>query len=287
MTETAPICVAVLAHQEEARIATCLNSLPLGAADVAIHVIVNGSTDRTAHIARDIAKLHANVTVHEFAEGGKSRSWNRFVFDTLEAFHPVHIFVDGDAEVAAGSIAALAASLASNPHANAASALPLNGRKVAHYQAVMRQEHGLFGDLYALRGDFLARMKASDVRLPDDLVGDDGLLAAMAKTDLENEDNWDDSRVVICEDAGFLCEPVRLADPKSWRLQYRRMISYSVRHLQNRMISKIMRSEGPKLLPKQMVELYPGELGDCRPRTSFPEIWFDRIAIRRMAARLG
>jgi hypothetical protein len=53
------------------------------------------------------------------------------------------------------------------------------------------------------------------------------------------------------------------------------------------MISKIMRSGGPDALPRQMLELYPSELGDCHTRTSFPEIWFDRIAIRRMAARLG
>jgi glycosyltransferase involved in cell wall biosynthesis len=287
MTEVAPICIAVLAHQEEARITTCLNSLPLDDAGAVIHVIVNGSTDRTAAIARDIAARHENVIVHEFAEGGKSRSWNRFMFDTLAGFYPLHVFVDGDAEVAAGSINALASTLASNPCANAASALPLNGRKIEHYQSAMRREHGLFGDLYALRGDFVARMKARNIRLPDDLVGDDGLLAALAKTDLENEDNWDDTRVAICEAAGFFCEPFRLADRQSWRLQYKRMINYSVRHLQNRMISKIMRSGGPGALPRQMLELYPSELGDCPTRTSFPEIWFDRIAIRRMAARLG
>lgn len=287
MTAIAPTCITVLAHQEEARITTCMNSLPLGDESIAIHIIVNGSTDRTATIARDFAVHHANVTVHEFVEGGKSRSWNRFIFDTLAAFHPVHVFVDGDAEVAAGSIAALASTLASNRRANAASALPLNGRKVEHYRQAMRREHGLFGDLYALRGDFLARMKAMHIRLPDDLVGDDGLLAAMAKTDLENEDNWDDSRVAVCDGAGFLCEPVRLADPQSWQLQYRRMINYSVRHLQNRMISKIMRSIGPKGLPQQMAELYPTELADCAPRASVPEIWFDRLALRRMAARLG
>lgn len=287
MNEIAPVCIAVLAHQEEARIASCMNSLPLDDAGAVIHVIVNGSTDRTAAIARDIAALHSNVFVHEFAQGGKSRSWNRFIFETLSGYHPVHIFVDGDAEVAAGSIAALAASLTSNPDANAASALPLNGRKVAHYQEAMRREHGLFGDLYALRGDFLARMKAQQLRLPDDLVGDDGLLAALAKTDLANEDDWDNARVVVCEDAGFLCEPVNLADPKSWRLQYRRMINYSVRHLQNRMISKIMRGPGPAGLPKQMLDLYPSEMPGLQPRNSFPEFWFDRVAIRRMAARLG
>lgn len=282
-----PVCITVLAHQEAARIAICMRSLPLGDARAAIHIVVNGSTDQTAIIARDIASGFANVTVHEFAEGGKARSWNRFMFDTLGAFHPVHVFVDGDAEVAAGSIGALASILESNPHANAASALPLNGRKALSYQDAMRQEHGLFGDLYALRGSFLTRMKAAGIRLPDDLVGDDGLLAAMAKTDLQSEANWDDKRLLVCEGAGFLCEPVQMFDISSWRLQYRRMINYSVRYYQNRLISNIMRSTGPASLPKQLVELYPHEMPLLAPRSSFPEAWFDRLALRRMAARIS
>jgi glycosyltransferase involved in cell wall biosynthesis len=285
LTPARPVCITVLAHQEEARIATCIGSLPLSDPHVAIHIVVNGSTDQTAAIARKMAAQHNNVTVHEFAEGGKSRSWNRFVFETIGEFHPVHIFVDGDAEVSPDSVKALQSILAENSNANAGSALPLNGRKVGHYQDAMRRELGLFGDLYALRGDFLARMKAAGIRLPDDLVGDDGLLAAMAKTDLKSEANWDDARVAICEGAGFLCEPVGLGDPRSWRLQYRRMINYSVRYFQNRMITKIMRRDGPAALPKQMLDLYAQELPGLAPRASFPEIWFDRIALRRMAAR--
>ena len=264
-----------------------MESLPLGDDNVVIHVVVNGSTDRTAVIAREFAAEFDNIIVHEFAEGGKSRSWNRFMFDTLTEFHVVHIFVDGDAEVAAGSITALEQALYTNRHANAASAPPLNGRKVQHYQDAMRREHGLFGDLYALSGEFLGRMKAKNIRLPDDLVGDDGLLAAMAKTDLKNESEWDDRRVVVCEGAGFLCEPVRFLAPSSWRLQYNRMINYSVRHFQNGMISKIMRGVGPTALPRQMPELYASELPGMRPRSSLPEFWFDRIALRRMAARLN
>lgn len=287
MTAQPPICVAVLAHQEEGRIATCMRSLPLGEPAIAIHIIVNGSTDRTAAIAHKIAQDCDNVSVHEFAEGGKSRSWNRFVFDTLPAFHDVHIFVDGDAEVASGSILKLAEALQSNAKANGASALPLNGRKVSHYQDAMRREHGLFGDLYALSGTFLARMKAANIRLPDDLVGDDGLLAAMAKTDLASESNWDDNRVLVCEKAGFICEPVRLLAPQSWRLQYKRMINYSVRHFQNRMISRIMRGPGPAFLPTHLRELYRQELPDCTPRRTLPEFWFDRVALRRMAAQIS
>ena len=147
MTSLPPICIAVLAHNEAARIAACLNSLPLNDASVAIHVIVNGSTDATAAIAGGVAAAVHNVQVHIYREGGKARSWNRFLFDELDGFHESHIFIDGDAEITPGSIEALRKALKQKPQANAASGLPMNGRKMDHYQQVMRREHGLFGDL--------------------------------------------------------------------------------------------------------------------------------------------
>ncbi len=228
-----------------------------------------------------------NVLVHEYAQGGKSRSWNRFVLDELPAFHEVHIFADGDAEIVAGSISALAATLATNRQANGASAFPRNGRRAEHYGQLMRAGHGIFGDLYALRGDFLRRMKAAAICLPDDLIGDDGLIGALAKTDLKNEDDLRPERLPFCEGAGFLCEPVKLWRLSSWRLQYKRMINYSVRHFQNAMISKIMKGEGPTGLPKQLASLYPAELPLMKPRGSFPLSHFDRLALQRMAAALS
>jgi glycosyltransferase involved in cell wall biosynthesis len=285
MSISAPICITVLAHNEAARIAVCLNSLPLGDAGVAIHVVVNGSTDATAAIAHHLAAGTNNVTVHEYAEGGKARSWNRFLFDDLAAFHQTHIFVDGDAEVVPGSISAMAAMLHDIPAANAISAMPNNGRKMDYYQETMRRRHGLFGDLYALRGSFLERVKAKAIRLPDDLVGDDGLIGALAKTDLGDERDWRDSRVVTCEAAGFLCEPVSLLNPASWRMQYCRMINYSIRHFQNRIVSGIMRSTGPTGLPSLMASLYADSLSGFTPRSEFPAFWFDRLALRRMAGQ--
>lgn len=283
MTSVPPICITVLAHNEEARIAQCLNSLPLGEADVAIHVVVNGSTDATAAIAGGVAAAARNVTVHIYKEGGKARSWNRFLFDELDGFHETHIFVDGDAEIVPGSVQALQQALKQKPQANAASGLPMNGRKMDYYQQAMRRDHGLFGDLYALRGDFLKRMKVDGIRLPDDVVGDDGLICAMAKTNLADESQWNDYRVAICDGAGFLCEPVSLLNPKSWRMQYRRMINYSVRHFQNAMISRIMRDTGPKGLPRLLSEIYRRELPGMQPRGRPELYWFDRLALKRMA----
>lgn len=283
MTSKPSICIAVLAHNEEARIAACLNSLPLDEKDVAIHVIVNGSTDATAGIAGGVAAAARNVTVHIYKKGGKARSWNRFLFDELDGFHDTHIFVDGDAEITPGSIEALRQALHEKPQANAASGLPMNGRKMAYYQQAMRREHGLFGDLYAVRGDFLQRMKQGDIRLPDDVIGEDGLICAMAKTDLGDESQWNDYRVAVCDAAGFLCAPVSALSPVSWRMQYRRMINYSVRHYQNAMISRIMRDTGVKGLPRLLSDIYRRELPGMQPRGRPELFWFDWLALKRMA----
>lgn len=281
----APIVVTILAHQEERRIAHCLESLPLADPDIGVHLVVNGSSDRTAEIGRGVAKLFPGLQVHELKQGGKSRSWNRFNFDILPGFGRTHVFVDGDAVIAPGSITALDQALSTAPHANAASGFPLNGRGAADYGDSIERERGLFGDLYALRGDFLARMKAQAIRLPVDLIGDDGLVGALAKTDLKNEDHWDDERVIPVRGAGFYCEPVSLWSPSTLGMHYKRQVNYSVRHLQNRLVSQIMRGPGPRALPDRMSMLYDANRESLSPRAGLPDAWFDRRAIRRMMRR--
>ncbi|MEO0699682.1 MAG: glycosyltransferase [Pseudomonadota bacterium] len=271
--------IVVMAHNEERRIATCLSSLPLSEAGVAAHVIVNGSSDRTAEIARRFA----GAGVREYEQGGKARSWNRFVLeeaDPADAF----VFVDGDAEITPGSVGALLATLDAHPHANAASGMPCNGRGVEAYRQYIRDEHGVFGDLYALRGSFVERLRQSAIRLPEDLIGDDSLIGAMAKTDLGNEDHWDESRVMPCEEAGFLCEPTQLS-LASLGAQYKRMINYSVRHYQNRIVSEIMRGPGPVGLPRHLASEYGRWLPRFAKRRHPLLWWVDRAALRRMAAK--
>lgn len=270
------IIVIVLAHNEQRRIGLCLASLPLDDPAVAVHVVVNGSTDRTAEIARAFP-----IIVHDWAEGGKSRSWNRIVLDTPQLEAETFVFVDGDAQLLPGSVAALVAALNEDRQANAAAGLPANGRSMARYRAETIAQRGMFGDLYALRGGFVARLRASGIRLPEDLVGDDSLIGALAKTDLGDETDWLDARIVPCRDAGFLCEPVGLS-LRGLRLQYRRMINYSLRHFQNRIVSAIMRGPGPSALPQRMAELYPEWLGQFTPRRDARWRWFDRQALVRM-----
>lgn len=286
MEPAVKIIVAVMAHNEERRIGACLASLPLDDPAVAVHVVVNGSRDRTAAIARAWADRQGagRITVHDWQQGGKARSWNRFALDTPGIEGDVFVFVDGDAEVTPGSLRALAAALA-DPAVNAASGMPQNGRSAEKYRAEMITSHGLFGDLYALSGSFVAKFRASGVRLPEDLVGDDSLIGALASTDLADERDWRDARIQPTLAAGFLCEPTRLSYA-SLRGQYRRMINYSIRHFQNRIVSDIMRSVGPTGLPERMGELYPQWLGRFAPRAHPVWWWFDRLALARMRASL-
>ena len=281
MSDTLPVAIAVMAHNEEQRIARCLESLPLGEAGYEIHVVVNGTTDRTAAIARE----YDTVTVHDWKQGGKSRSWNRFVFDDPAPAARHFVFVDGDAQVQPDSISALIKRL-DEGGANAASAFPGNGRRVEAYREQMRREHGLFGDLYALHGDFVTRMRQDNIRLPDDLIGDDGLLCALAKTDLGNESDWQDERVATVEGTAFLCDPAQLT-PGDLLLQARRMRNYSLRHFQNRIVSDIMRGPGPTALPDRLASLYPRYLPQFRPRRDPRLWWFDRQALAAMARAAG
>jgi glycosyltransferase involved in cell wall biosynthesis len=278
-----PVIIIVLAHNEERRIATCLGSLLREPGRFPIHVVVNGSTDGTAEIAGNFGD---RTSVHIYPEGGKARSWNRFVLDTLPAFADVTIFVDGDAEIVPGAIAALVDTLSSTPSANAVAGQARNGRNAARYRREQAETYGLFGDLYALRGSFLERMKRGGLRLPEDLIGDDSLIGALAKTDLEREDNWDEARISVCAEAGFLCEPVSLASPHTVATQYRRMINYSVRHFQSLIVSEIMQDKGPSGLPVRMAQLYPEWLPKFRGRLDPRYWWFDRCALKRMAAAI-
>jgi hypothetical protein len=277
------VAVAIFAHQEERRIGACLASLPLDRPDTTFHVLVNGTTDATVARARDAAGSRANVIVHDITQGGKSRTWNHMVHGLLTGGEEAVVFMDGDAQIVAGSIDALVAGLASRPHANAASGMPMNGRMAETYRGTLHSEGGLFGDLYALSGRFLSDIRARGLRLPDDLIGDDGLVASWAHTGLQKDVAWDIARVVPCGEAGFVCEQVSLVRPQTWRMHYKRLINYSVRFYQNRIVSDIMTREGPVGLPARLAILYPLWLPRFRPRPGLTA-WFDRKALKRMRA---
>src|SRR3546814_3567446 len=66
------------------------------------------------------------------------------------------------------------------------------------------------------------------------------------------------------------------------RIQYRRMINYSVRRYQNQIISRVMQHEGPTGLPARLAQLYSAHLPSFTIRPSPALAWFDYQALRRI-----
>ncbi len=272
--------VAIFAHNEARRIARCIGSLPTSSNAFEFHLLVNGATDATFNIAQSLTAKLPNFHIHNLPLSGKARTWNYFVDTIFDDAALACLFVDGDCEVMPGALEAMVATLAGNASANGVNAIPVTGRKQLDYRASIIADHGLFGALYGLSGAFMLRLKASHIRLPHDLLGDDGLIGALAKTNLSDETCWQKERVANCPTAEFAFEETDWRVPTTWALQFRRMINYSVRRYQNRIISEIMRGPGPAALPATMHASYAANwhLFDIRPKYAL----FDWLAKQRM-----
>jgi glycosyltransferase involved in cell wall biosynthesis len=252
----------VLAHNEERHIAACLDSIfdaePGRAFDV--FVMANGCTDRTEEIVREYGNHRPGVHLVSIALGDKCNAWNVFVHETVPARCPgrdVYFFMDGDARVVPGSFSAMARALATEPRAHAASAVPMSGRSGAHDRRELVEKRGLVANLYSLRGGFVERLRAQNVRIPLKLEGDDGLIGALIKWDLDPKNNgFDDSRIVPCPDAGFVFEamsPWRLSDG---RVYWKRAVRYGLRHFEFQLLGRSLKARGLAGLPREITELY-------------------------------
>ena len=256
--------VMVLAHNEERHIEACLDSI--FSADPGsrfeVFVMANGCTDATEAIVRQYSRNRPEVHLVSIALGDKCNAWNVFIHETVPAHCPdrdVYFFMDGDARAVPGSFSAMARALAEDEYPHAASAPPASGRNAARDRAELIQERGLVANLYALRGGFVARLKHLGVRIPLKLEGDDGLLGALIKWDLEPErQGFDVRRIVPCPSAGFEFEPVSLLHAANWRTYWRRAVRYGRRRYEFELLRPLLKAQGIAALPANITTLYPG-----------------------------
>lgn len=182
--------IGVFAHNESASIAAMVARLlaqDVSGLEARILVLANGCTDDTVALART-----AGVEVTDLAQGGKSRTWNRFVHDLSRPEAEVLVFVDADIEFTAPDcLKRLALGLAARP-----TLWVLNSQPV---KDIVARPHGLSpldkliataggglddwktaicGQLYAMPAH-----RARGFHLPIGLPVEDGFLRAMVLTD--------------------------------------------------------------------------------------------------------
>lgn len=182
--------LGVFAHNEAAGIAAVVRALRAQAVpglDLRILVLANGCRDATAALAAE-----AGAEVADLPEGGKSRTWNRFVHDLSRPDAAVLIFADADIELPEpDALARLVAGLRANPALHVMNSRPVKDI-VAHPQGLGWQDRliamaggtlddwqkAICGQLYAMPA---ARARAH--WLPIGLPVEDGFLRAVVLTD--------------------------------------------------------------------------------------------------------
>ena len=283
----APWPVMVLAHNEERRIAACLDSIYAAEAGrkLDVFVMANGCTDRTADIVENYARGQQGLHLVPIALGDKCNAWNVFVHDTVPAHCPgreIYFFVNGDARVVPGSFGAMARALRDDAYAHAASALPASGRNAVRDRRTILEVRGLVANLYALRGRFVERLRSEAIRLPLNFECDDGLIGALVKWDLAPERGApEDARIVPCADAEFEFESMSPLRPADWKAYCRRSIRYGRRHYEFQLLGPLLKAKGITGLPADITDLYAGS-GALRLRWQGLYTLTNWIALRQL-----
>ena len=221
--------------------------------------MANGCTDRTEDLVLNYSQRNPSVHLVSIKLGDKCNAWNEFVHNTVPNQCPgqaIYFFMDGDARVVPGSFSAMAKVLESQAKAHAVGAPPASGRSMAHDREELLRERGLVANLYALRGSFVERCQALDVRIPLKLEGDDGLIGALVRWDLNPKQPMDNLLIAPCADAGFLFESFKISRPSQWLAYWKRMVRYGRRQYEFAILGPRLSAGGLAAMPKDIREIY-------------------------------
>ncbi len=193
--------IGVFAHNEAGKIGPMLESLfdqdifadPAQAPR--LHILANGCRDATvadAHAVVVARGMEAVSVVHDLAEGGKSRTWNRFVHDLSRPEAEMLVFMDADIRIPDPHVLdALVTFVAGREDLAGASSKAV--KDIVHDPALARGgldkliaaaggtldnwRNSICGQLYVLR-----TADARSFHLPIGLPVEDGFVRAMVQT---------------------------------------------------------------------------------------------------------
>ena len=248
-----PPSVAIFAHNEERRIARCLESLTWAARDpssIQVKVLINGSTDRTEEIVSGWAQSHPNVEPVVISLGDKANAWNEYVYSSLPLDRN-HYFLDGDCWLPPFTLDVLEDEFT---HGAPLCVAPLPFNVSDSLREFLTRFSLPCGTMYGLSADFLRRLIAANIRMPIGFIGDDNLIASLVHSDLDDHfGNYDRSRVRIVDRVGPVAH--RPGVREAFRLQRHRLRRYALRRVQMELLNVHVRKFGLRALPATAQEL--------------------------------
>lgn len=274
--------VAVFAHNEAANIVACLDAViaQRPQSPFPVLVLINGSTDATARKVREFAARHPQVQPVTIDLGDKANAWNAYVHE-LDPDASIHFFVDGDTRPMPGAFTALSHSMDARPEAMAVGALPATGRDRIGWSRRMQAFGRLAGCLYALRGSWIERCRADNLRMPVGFIGEDLLLSCLIKQRAgPGALAQPDPRLAFAPDARFGFRSMSRARPGDWVKYAKRLVRYRVRDYQLALLLGHLATHGLRAMPADVGELYRLQPGLPRYRWSGRSTPIDMLAVR-------
>ncbi len=271
--------VAVFGRNEAPTLGSCLAALAAAGRGINLEVAVmlNGCTDDSTLVARRAMErlgLHGLVCSIPFAD--KSNAINAWLHDLAPAAD-TYVCVDAYAMVAPDALQQLGAALAAAPTALAAAAMPSTGRSAQHLRQTMRQYSGLHGSLFALRGGFVARLRAAGLRLPVGLYRGDGLLGAIVLHDLDAVGTArNDERIALVPKATWATPRLRPWRPADLVRYLRRQVRQARGRLESAAIREVIYRAGFAGLPADANRMI-AEWAAADPRSRAPRFWRDPL----------
>ena len=268
--------IAVFSARETAHVLlACVRAVLVACAgrSAVIDILVNGNKKLAEELARGgLAKLDAPPDCHlrlwylEMAD--KSNAWNEYI-ERIWPGSATAYFVDGYVRVQQDALGLMHQALTRSEFALAASGVPTMGRSSRRLQREMVGEGGIHGNLYALRGSAVERLRSSGFRLPLGLYRTDPLLGAVLAFNLDPASNdWNLSRICVVPNASWEYDGLDWWRPSHLRTHLKRMIRQGQGSLENAAIRRYLATERkrPEGIPRTVRELvlpwmnaFPGE----------------------------
>lgn len=245
--------IAVFARNERPTLISCLTHIARAARgrDAYVVVILNGSSDGSAEALKAAAtEIEIPFSVYDIPYPDKSNAINQ-VIHRLRANAEICFFVDAYAMIGESALVELAEALDANPRALAAAAVPSVGRSAAGMRAEMMVNPGLHGSLFALRGEFVARMAEAGFRLPVGLYRGDGLLGSAVMHDLNAlRIPWTPEHIAVAPEATWAFRPLSPWNRADRKRQWNRLLRQGRGELEDMAIKRIIYEGNYEALPE-------------------------------------
>ena len=241
----------MFAHNEEKHIANSISSV-LDSADInlnKIYVIANGCSDDTSSetMKLQLAVSNDKISLIELELGDKCNAWNHYIHDVADS-SLVHFFVDADVRFIPGTFGKLSQCLANTKCANAAAGLPFSGRNQQQYLDMVKQGRCLFGNCYALKREFIEKIRQKSFYLPIGLGWIDSAITKIVNRDLEDIPNPKEGRIVHDVESGYRFDSLSIFSKADRQLYISRIVRYRLGKHQEKYLEKGSFLSWPRVL---------------------------------------